>query len=359
MQEDDYGLMDGHNLGLDGIEHTLLVLADGMGGHDAGEVASRLVTNTVIDTYQGECGPISDRLFNSVDSANNKLAEVSAKYDRRVEMGSTVIAAVVTEKGLEWISVGDSLMWLFRDGSLYRLNADHSMAPILENLVEAGHMDAEEAATDPKRHMLRSAVAGKDISLVDQSSQPVAIRVDDILILASDGLETLSETEIVAVLNRHHGEPLEKISDRLVAEVKGKGKSGQDNTTIILYRPEGNYGRHAPAPNLSGESHTTIINGKEGGAGHGSDFSMKLSAILIKGTGSYIYYLLIALFVIALFGYFWFDESELPDSEPIANTESGTEKPQTSEPPVAEAIEEVVESVDSQPSPAKISEDFE
>ena len=94
-------------------------------------------------------------------------------------MGSTVVVAVISRDGIDWISVGDSPLWLFRDGRLRRLNADHSMAPVLASLVAAGRMTAEQAATDSNRHALRSAVMGEEIHLVDVSSQPVAVRKTD------------------------------------------------------------------------------------------------------------------------------------------------------------------------------------
>ena len=96
--------------------------------------------------------------------------------------------------------MGDSPLWLFRDGRLRRLNADHSMAPVLASLVAAGRMTAEQAATDSKRHALRSAVMGDAIHLVDVSSQPVAVRKTDRLLLASDGLMTLVDEEIERIL---------------------------------------------------------------------------------------------------------------------------------------------------------------
>ena len=245
-QEDAYDMMGGRAPGASGFEHTLLVLTDGMGGHSCGEVASRLVTKSMIDTYKTDSGPVSDQLRFSVDIANNRLsADAAANADKK-GMGCTLVAAVITRHGLEWISIGDSPMWIFSAGVLRRLNADHSMAPVLASLVEAGRMDAEEAATDPKRHALRSAVTGDDIHLIDQSSQPIAIGEKDLLILASDGLETLSEDALTGLLKKHKNEALSTLAARMIRAVEEKHKPNQDNTTVLLYRPDGNYGTPNP-----------------------------------------------------------------------------------------------------------------
>ena len=157
-------------------------------------------------------------------------------------MGSTVVAAVVSQHGLDWISVGDSPLWLFRDGKLRRLNADHSMAPVLANLVAVGRMTEEEAATDPKRHALRSAVMGDEIHMIDVSSQPVAIRKSDRLLLASDGLMTLEDEEIAHILQNMQDATLSEAADALIQAVEEAGHPNQDNTTVLLYTPEADCG---------------------------------------------------------------------------------------------------------------------
>ena len=236
-QEDDYGLLDGRDLGLDGSEHSMLVVADGMGGHVAGATASGLLSKTFVETYPQTSGPIVDRLRACLEAANNALADAIAENSELDSMGSTLVAAVVASEGLHWISVGDSPLWLFRKGKLSRLNADHSMAPVLADLVAKGDMTAEEAARDPRRHALRSAVMGEDIHLIDASAQPVAVEKGDQLLLASDGLLTLSEQEIVAILKKTQDAPLEDSAAALIQAVEAAEHPHQDNTTILLYAP--------------------------------------------------------------------------------------------------------------------------
>ncbi len=236
-QEDDYGLLDGRDLGIDGNEHSMLLVADGMGGHVGGATASGLLIKTFVEQYPQASGPIVDRLRACLAAANKAMADAIAENPALDSMGSTLVAAVVSSEGLNWISVGDSPLWLFRDGQLERLNADHSMAPVLANLVATERMTAEEAAQDPSRHSLRSAVMGDDIPLIDVSSQPVAVQQGDRLLLASDGLLTLSEQEIAAILRETQGVPLQDSAAALIQAVEVAEHPHQDNTTVLLYAP--------------------------------------------------------------------------------------------------------------------------
>ena len=236
-QEDDYGLLDGRDLGLDGSEHSMLLVADGMGGHVGGATASGLLSKTFVEAYPQASGPVVDRLRDCLEAGNKAIAEAIAENPELDSMGSTVVAAVVSSEGLNWISVGDSPLWLFRKGQLERLNADHSMAPVLADLVAKGDMTEEDAARDPRRHSLRSAVMGDDIHLIDVSSQPVAVEKGDRVVLASDGLLTLSNQEISAILKKTQDAPLEDSAAALIQAVEAAEHPYQDNTTILLYAP--------------------------------------------------------------------------------------------------------------------------
>ena len=232
-QEDDFGLIEPSGKGTD--NSVVLLLADGMGGHIGGDTASSTVVRTFAQTYHSTTGPIPDRLRSCLYAANEAIAK-SIEEDPALEgMGSTVVAAVVSQKGMDWISVGDSPLWLFRNGELIRLNADHSMAPALSILVDEGRMTAQEASTDPKRHALRSAVVGDEIPMVDVSSQPVALQKSDCVMLGSDGLFTLDEEVIAETLERNKGNPRAYVADTLIKAVEDARNPRQDNTTVLLY----------------------------------------------------------------------------------------------------------------------------
>jgi len=98
-------------------------------------------------------------------------------------------------------------------------------------------MDREEALTDGRRNMLRSAVAGKMLELVDVCKQPWRLQAGDVVILASDGVETLAGDELVAVLNNPGDKSLQELAGDLMTSIEAIGHSGQDNASVILYRP--------------------------------------------------------------------------------------------------------------------------
>ena len=236
-QEDSFGLLDGRDLGLDDSEHALLLVADGMGGHVGGAMASGILSKTFVEAYPQASGPIVDRLRQCLDEANAAIAAAVAEDFALGGMGSTLVAAVVSSEGLNWISVGDSPLWLFRAGQLERLNADHSMASELADLVAEGRMSAEEAAQDPRRNLLNSAVMGDDIELIDVSAQPIAVEQGDRVVLASDGLLTLDEQEIADILKKTRDAPLEDSAKALIQAVEEAGHPYQDNVTVLLYAP--------------------------------------------------------------------------------------------------------------------------
>ena len=249
-QEDDYGFVDARALGTDRNEHSLLLVADGMGGHVGGATASGLLRKTFVETYPRASGQVVHRLQGCLQSANAAMADAVDQNPELAGMGSTLVAAVVSAGGLNWISVGDSPLWLFRKATLERLNADHSMAPVLADLVSTGRMTEEEAARDPGRHSLRSAVTGEDIHLVDISPQPVPVEKGDRLLLASDGLMTLGDREISGILAETQEAPLEDSAAALIQAVEAASNPRQDNTTLLLYAPAG--GTQPPGADVAG-----------------------------------------------------------------------------------------------------------
>ena len=237
-QEDDYGLIECG----DSDSDEVLVIADGMGGQVSGDTASYTVIKTFIETYSDTTGLISDRLRACLKAANDALSSAIGAHPALAGMGTTVVATVISQRGLEWISVGDSPLWLFREGQLRRLNADHSMAVVFADLVAVGRMTEKEAATDPKRHALRSAVMGDEIHLIDVSSQPVALKRGDRVVLASDGLLTLADDEIARILQTMQDAPLSEIAEALIQAVEDAAHPHQDNTTVLLYTPDADKG---------------------------------------------------------------------------------------------------------------------
>jgi protein phosphatase len=244
-QEDEFGFLPLAD-GADDRPHSLLaVLADGMGGHKGGAHASAAAVESFVKAYGETDLPTSERLRLALARANERIGADSHGNPELEGMGCTLVGAAFTEQGLQWISVGDSPFWLFRGDKLIRLNADHSMAPLLAEQVAAGKMTEIEAARHPQRNALRSAVIGDTLPLIDLKETPLAVEPGDRFVLSSDGLETLADEEIAQVLREGAADDPESVAARLLAAVEARNKKGQDNTTVIVVEPYGADGRGA------------------------------------------------------------------------------------------------------------------
>ena len=151
-------------------------------------------------------------------------------------MGSTLVGVTFGADGIEWISVGDSPLMLYRRGEIALLNEDHSQAPELDRLAAAGAITEDEAKRDPRRHMLRSAVTGDDIDLIDVSRRPLKIEPGDYIILASDGLQTLEPAEIERIVTAYADDGAVAVANALIRAVEARKDPHQDNATVIAVR---------------------------------------------------------------------------------------------------------------------------
>ena len=143
-------------------------------------------------------------------------------------MGSTLVAVMAKGDAVMWISVGDSPLYLVQDGGLERLNADHSMAPQIAELVARGVISAAEAEHHPGRHTLREAVMGERLTLIDQGSR--ALDPGGRLLVCSDGILSLGDARIVANAAR----PVQELIEAVLAV----GAPAQDNVTVIKLERE-------------------------------------------------------------------------------------------------------------------------
>lgn len=234
-QEDDCGFNPQKVEG-DEADELLLVLADGMGGHKGGAHASRTAVETFIDVFNSRSGAIADRLDRALDHANRQVG-IDSETDPELEgMGCTLVAAYVAGHTLTWVSVGDSPLWVFRDGTLVRLNEDHSMGAVLDDQVRLGKLSQEAAAADPQRHALLSAVTGEPLSNVDGPTS-VSLHPGDRLVLASDGVLTLTQDEMATLLDDVGALDADAAVQRLVDAVEAKKSPGQDNATVMVVDP--------------------------------------------------------------------------------------------------------------------------
>jgi serine/threonine protein phosphatase PrpC len=215
---------------------VVAVLADGMGGHAGGAIASRMACESFVKAYAGEDGPNRERLIGALSAANQAIADTVVTNPMLAGMGSTLVGVTFGADGIEWVSVGDSPLFLYRRGEIALLNEDHSLAPELDRLAAAGAITEDEAKRDPRRHMLRSAVTGDDIDLVDLSSRPLRIEPGDYIILASDGLQTLEAIEIERIIAAYAEDGATAVANALIRAVEALKDPHQDNATVVAVR---------------------------------------------------------------------------------------------------------------------------
>jgi protein phosphatase len=211
------------------VRAPLFVVADGMGGAQAGEVASALA----VEEFQrplADAGTPEQRLADRVQSANRRIYETAQSAHEQAGMGTTLTAAYLDDADLAIAHVGDSRAYIFRDGSLARLTQDHSL---VEELVRRGKLTEEQAAEHPQRSIITRALGIENDVEVDTWTFPV--RAGDVVLMCSDGLTSMiGEDQIATVLG---SEPdLNRAGERLIAEANAAG--GRDNITVVLFRLE-------------------------------------------------------------------------------------------------------------------------
>ena len=207
----------------------VFVVADGMGGAQAGEVASRIAVEA-FEQGLPDSGSPEERLAERVREANAQIYERSRADRGRAGMGTTLTAAYVDDTHVAIAHVGDSRAYLFRDGSLRRLTQDHSL---VDELVRRGKLTEEQAAEHPQRSIITRALGPEPDVEVDTWTYPA--RAGDVILLCSDGLTSMiSEERVKTILAEHDN--LDAAADALIREANEAG--GRDNITVVLFRLE-------------------------------------------------------------------------------------------------------------------------
>jgi serine/threonine protein phosphatase PrpC len=215
-------------------EASLLLVADGMGGCKGGSEASGLIVNAFEEVFSLAVGNIPDLFEEALLKSNDNIAKYIEQHHEFDGMGSTVVATLIIDNRLYWQSVGDSPLWLYRSNELIRLNKDHSMLPVLLKMAEMDEITEKEAYEDPKRHSLRSVIHGNNVKLIDSPKDPYLLEEGDFLILASDGMESLSTDQIRTVLDENETGTNESIVSKLLGLIVELNLSDQDNATVMV-----------------------------------------------------------------------------------------------------------------------------
>lgn len=207
----------------------LLIVADGMGGHQAGEVASRMAGDIISREYfkQPGNGGVEKNLAKAFSLANKNIFEKARSQKTYNGMGTTCTALVVIDKTVYYAHVGDSRAYMQKGNSIVQITEDHTY---VQELVNTGDITAEEAATHPKRNILTNAMGTKPELRIDTGKCAFLLEGNDKLLICSDGLyDYLSNEELKEILQK---EGLKNAAGFMIDQAKARG--GHDNITVVL-----------------------------------------------------------------------------------------------------------------------------
>jgi len=209
------------------IAEPMFVVADGMGGAQAGEVASRAAAE-VFEAADHPGGTPEEQLTNLVLEANRRIYEMAQRDESRRGMGTTLTAAMVVDDGVSVGHVGDSRAYRMRDGALEQLTHDHSLVAELQR---SGQLSRDAAEHHPQRSIITRALGPE--STVDVDAHTHSGRAGDVYLLCSDGLTSMISDDEVGALLRGSG-TLDEAAESLVRAANQSG--GKDNVTVVLFR---------------------------------------------------------------------------------------------------------------------------
>jgi PPM family protein phosphatase len=208
------------------IEPPLFAVADGMGGAQAGEVASRLAAAALKESGVERGG--EERIVSVIQEANRRIYDRSNADPNASGMGTTMTVALVENGQVAFGHVGDSRAYLIRDGMMEQLTEDHSL---VAELMRSGKLSPEEAETHPQRSVITRAL-GTDPD-VDVDTFTVAAQTGDVFLLCSDGLTTMVSNETILDLVERNRASMDKALRALVGAANKGG--GEDNITVVAF----------------------------------------------------------------------------------------------------------------------------
>jgi protein phosphatase len=258
----------------------LFAVADGMGGAQAGEVASSTAAEAFEEAARGEGAP-EGFLRSIAEGANRRIHDLAQADASRSGMGTTLTAALLEGEEISLAHVGDSRAYRFRDSELRLLTSDHSL---VEELRRQGRLTDEQAEDHPQRSIITRALGPEPDVEVD--TMTYRARPGDIYLLCSDGLTTMLKEPAIAAALRE-SESLEAAVSRLIGEANQAG--GRDNITVVAFRlddTEAPVGRGAPAPKPADAGATLVGPAAEDAGLTGPAVRERVAAASATGSGS-------------------------------------------------------------------------
>lgn len=217
---------------------AIATLCDGMGGLNGGKLASSTCA-TLLNTNFHSISESDDiaifyrKIIQKLDFEVKKLKDDSGKS---LNAGTTLISVAIQDGKLYWISVGDSRIYLVRNGKMICITHDHNYSMILNQKVQKGILTKEQADNDPQKDALVSFIGMGGVKYLDINSKPFELADSDMLILCSDGLyRTVENAEILEVLSANETD-MKQAARKLTSLAISKNKRGQDNTSVITIR---------------------------------------------------------------------------------------------------------------------------
>jgi len=228
--EDCFGYWEPEDDGQFLCKGRLAVVADGMGGYEGGQEASRLAVETLVAVYRDFGGDDPQQaLVKALQAAHEQIRQYSFAHPELWGMGTTCTAAAIVHDALYYAHVGDTRLYLIRGGQITRITRDHSY---VGRLVEAGMISPEEAETHPQRNILTAALGTNADFIMDSRGQPEPLRPEDVLLICSDGLwGQVRDAEILGAVENKSAEQAGRELIKLARE-----RGGPDNITVSILR---------------------------------------------------------------------------------------------------------------------------
>lgn len=216
----------------EGDDFKIYVVADGMGGHNAGEVASKMAAERIVDYVKNNFSKVDEKqlITIAIEEVNKEIFNFSMTNDKLNGMGTTVTACLMTKNNIYVANVGDSSCIGIKDGIIKKITKDHSL---VQELIDSGTISESEAVNHPKKNIITRALGTSAVVSVDVFN--LKNNEYEILLLCSDGLTNeVTKEEILEVINNENS--YDSMANKLVDMAKEKG--GRDNITVLLFGGE-------------------------------------------------------------------------------------------------------------------------
>jgi len=238
-QQDSVIIPDYKHMTLNDKTKFICILSDGMGGLSGGEIASKTVTQNMYKDYYAkvwskENPSYFEFLSTEANIVNDKVLELTDENGNPLNAGATVVAVIIDGYNMHFLNIGDSRIYIIRDGSIYQITHDQNYLSVLMEKVRNDEITLEEAEAHPKKEALVSYCGIKDLRIKEINIKPVKMNPGDSILLCSDGLyRVLSDSEICDIVSTTKGDT-NIAAYKLTAAAMAKNYRGQDNTSVIL-----------------------------------------------------------------------------------------------------------------------------